>query len=170
MSDADEIDAFAAYAAEKQRERQYPRWGNADARHSRKPRAPKVVQSEADAPMKPSAMEAKQREQSAQMARYKRAKREEHKELLDHPTHGAAYARMVAICKRLPDSAVELVDHVGKGWVRAMSPQHRLVALGMIAAWIMRRREEDGRAPLDDPMPGQPDNLFIICRKKIMGH
>jgi len=170
MAPRADADPFAAYAAEEQRKRQQPRWGRSDATGlPRKPREPRVVASEADAPMKPSLMQQQQRDQSVQLGRFKRAKKEEHQALLAHVVHGEPYARMLAILKRLPDSARELVEHLGKDWVRCLSQQQRSIVLSMISARIIRVREMDGRAPFDDPLPGQPDNLFIICRKIITG-
>ena len=148
-------DPFAAYAE------QHMRKG--------KLRAPRIVQSEADAPMKPSPMQQQQRDQSVQLGRFKRAKKAEHQELLAHVAHGSPYARMLAILKRLPDSARELVEHLGKGWIACLSAHQKHTVLSMIDARIIHVREMDGRAPFDDPMPGQPDNLFIICRKLISG-
>jgi hypothetical protein len=151
---SDTVDPFAAYAE------QHMRKG--------KPRAVRVVTSEADAPMKPSPMEQKQRDQSTQLGHFKRAKKLEHQAILDSD-HAAPYARMLAILKRLPDRARELVEHLGKGWIKCLSAQQKQTVLSMISARIIRVREIDGRAPFDDPMPGEPDNLFLICRKIITG-
>jgi hypothetical protein len=124
---------------------------------------------DAQAPMKPSAMEREQREQAQQLGRYRRAKKEDHQAMLDHPDHGGPYARMMAILKRLPDSAAELVEHLQKGWIMGLTGQERMVVLSMIDARIMRVREADGRPPIDDPLPGERDSLFLICRKIITG-
>jgi hypothetical protein len=150
-----DLDHFAAYAERFAK--------------PRKPHAPKVVTSDADAPMKPTAMEQAQRDKGELLAGFKRAKKAEHQALLASE-HGAAYGRMMAIVKRLPDSAVELVENLRKGWVLALSAQQKFVVLSMIDARIIRVREMDGRPPFDDPLPGQPDNLFIICRKIILGN
>jgi hypothetical protein len=156
VSDADTLAGFAAYAESR-------------GIRERKPMKPRVVKSDADAPMVPTAMEKAQREKSELLAGFKRAKKAEHQALLASE-HGAAYGRMMAIVKRLPGSAVELVEHLRKGWVLALSAQQKFVVLSMIDARIIRVREMDGRPPFDDPMPGEPDNLFIICRKIILGN
>lgn len=132
----------------------------------RKPRQPRVVQSDADAPMKPTPMEQAQRDKGELLANYKRAKKAEHQAMLDSE-HGAAYGRMMAIVKRLPDSAPELVGHLSKGWIDALSRDQKHTVLSMISAKIIRVRELDGRSPFDDPLMGEPDNLFLICRKLI---
>lgn len=135
-----------------------------------KPRQRKshVVTSESEAPMKPTAMEQQQRDKSELLSQFRRAKKAEHQAMLDSE-HGAAYARMMAIVKRLPGSAVELVDNLQKGWVGALSAQQKFVVLSMIDARIIRVREMDGRPPFDDPLPDEPDNLFLICRRIIAG-
>lgn len=142
------------------------------SRPSRRPqRGPKVVSSEADAPMVPTPMEKQQRERSAQMSRYRKTKREEHQQMLTGE-HGDAYYRMLKIMGRFPDSAVELIEHLQKGWVSKLSAQQRLVVLSMIDRRIVLMRERDGRTPWDDPMPGMPNdrpNLFMICRKILTG-
>ncbi|MCK1671067.1 hypothetical protein [Bradyrhizobium sp. 150] len=152
---SDYLDHFAAHA-----ERFMPK--------QRKPRAPKVVTSDADAPLKPTAMEQAQRDKGTLLASFKRTKKAEHEAMLASE-HGAAYGRMMEIVKRLPDSAVELVKNLGKGWINALSAKQKDTVLSMISARIIRVREMDGRTPFDDPLPGEPDNLFIICRKIIQG-
>jgi hypothetical protein len=152
---SDHLDHFAAYAERY-------------ATKPRKPRAPKVVTSDADTPMKPTAMEQAQRDKGTLLAGFKRAKKAEHEAMLASE-HGAAYGRMMEIVKRLPDSAVELVENLRKGWIGALSAQQKHTVLSMISARIIRVREMDGRTPFDDPLPDQPDNLFIICRKIIQG-
>lgn len=145
-------------------------YGEASTRtRDRKPRGPKIVMSEKDAPMVPNEMEKQQRERSAQMARYRKHKRDEHQQMIVG-THGDAYYRMLKIMAKLPASSAELVDHLQKGWVKQLNAHERQTVLGMISRRIMLIRERDGRPTFDDPMPGEPDNLFIICRKKIMGH
>jgi hypothetical protein len=140
------------------------------ALHAPKRRAskPRVVQSDADAPMKPTAMEQAQRDKGTLLANFKRAKKAEHEAMLASE-HAGAYGRMMAILKRLPESAHELVEHLGKGWIAALSANQKHTVLSMISARIIRVREMDGRTPMDDPLPGEPDNLFIICRKLIKG-
>lgn len=132
-------------------------------------KAPRVVKSDADAPMKPTAMEQAQQDKSTLLGSFKRAKKAEHQALLDSD-HGATYGRMIAITKRLPASAVELVEHLRKDWLLSLSAQQKHVVLSMISARIIHVRETDGRTPFDDPLPGEPDNLFIICRKIVWGY
>jgi hypothetical protein len=44
----------------------------------------------------------------------------------------------------------------------------RLTALHQINNAITRLREHSGLTPIDDPLPGQPENAFRIIRKIMM--
>jgi hypothetical protein len=155
-----DTDPFAAYGEQQ------------DRRPARAKRVDgvRVLTSEKQAPMKPSAMEQAQRDKSAQLAHYKREKKKEHQALLDAVDVGPDYARMVGLCRKLPDTAAELVKHLNGHWVKLLDRQQQVTVLGIIDNFIIRAREMDGRAPMDDPLPGQRDNLFLICRRLIMGH
>lgn len=153
----EKLDPYAAYAAQFERKTPY------------KPRAPKVVLSDKDAPMKPTAQEQQRRDNSELLARFKRAKKAAHEALLESAAHGKPYAVMMAIVKRLPLSSAELVENLKTGWTGALSPQEKLVALSMINARIMHEREVNGLSPMSDPMPDEPPNLFLICRKLVTG-
>ncbi|MGY3278162.1 hypothetical protein [Bradyrhizobium sp. S3.7.6] len=142
--------------------------GRSGATHTRAKKS-HVIQSEKEAPMKPSAMEEAQREKSVLLSQFKKAKRAEHQAMLDG-AHGKPYAVMMAIVKKLPASSQELVANLRSGWTAPLDRNERQTVLGMISARIMLEREKQGLSPLDDPLPGDPDNLFIICRKIIMGY
>lgn len=131
-------------------------------------RGPKVVQSEADAPMVPSPMEKQMREQSAQFARYRRAKRREREALREAMPE--VYAALMKLLRRLPGSSRELIAYVREAWVLGLTRSQQMVVVGLIDDRIALKRQMDGRPPFDDPLMGEPDNLFLICRKAIMGH
>jgi hypothetical protein len=150
-------DPFAAYAEER-----------GVKEPPQRQRGPKVVQSEKDAPMVPSPMEKQMREKSAQMARYRRSKRKERGELRDALPE--VYGELARLLRRLPDSARELVIYLREAWVLGLTRQQQMVVIGMIDDRIALKRQMDGRPPFDDPLMGEPDNLFLICRKAIMGH
>jgi hypothetical protein len=59
---------------------------------------------------------------------------------------------------------VALLDFIGRSDWSAVSFDTRLVVLHEINDCITRMRERHGLAPFDDPLPGQPDNVFRIVR------
>lgn len=150
MSEA--LDPFAAYAVAR---------GVRD-----RPMKVKIAKSDADAPMKPTAMEEQQREKAVLLGQFKRHKRKEHEGMLSG-AHGKAYAELVAITKKLPDSAKALVEYLRKPWVEKLDRTERHICLSLISARIILEREKQGLSPMDDPLPGAPLNLFLICKAQL---
>src|SRR5262249_12113638 len=86
--------------------------------------------------------------------------REQLKEALEG-VHRDVFERLMARLKDLR-SARELVDAVGREDWGAVSADERLEALHQINLAICALRERQELTPIDDPLPGQPENAFHV--------
>ena len=59
----------------------------------------------------------------------------------------------------------QLVGFIGAIDWSAIDHQTRLTVLHELNTVITKLREKRGLAPIDDPLPGQPDNAFRIIKK-----
>ena len=62
-------------------------------------------------------------------------------------------------------SAAELIDRAGK--FRTADGDIRFLVLHLIDSGIIRLRERHKLLPLDDPLPGQPLNVFLTIREML---
>jgi hypothetical protein len=99
---------------------------------------------------------------------WKKFHHEELEEALAGP-HGAMVERLMFILSTLSqDSAPLLLAYVpGVDW-SSVSHDIRLTVLHEINNHITRMRERHGLPPIDDPLPGQPDNVFKIVRSILL--
>jgi hypothetical protein len=125
-----------------------------------------VVQSEKDAPMKLGPMEQKLENSSKQMSGYKVIKRAEFDAMKHHPLLFSEWNEYTArVLDLSPDNADAFVGYIAKAaWLHEAELSIRRLALSFIANRLMNMRLEQGLAPLDDALPGEPDNLFITVR------
>ena len=114
----------------------------------------------------PAALLEKRREQSALSKAYHTARAQWFERVLDCP-EGPRVRAMVAWVKTLgPNDADELVEVVaGEDWLLAAPQEVRFAALQLIGEEICRIRREAGLPEFDDPLPGEPDNAFLIIRR-----
>jgi hypothetical protein len=100
----------------------------------------------------------------ADQARLMRVWKAWHAEQLDDAlagAHGATIAKLMTVLDRLElDSAAALLDFMRRNDWSSVSYDVRLTVLHQINQTIARLRERHGMAPIDDPLPGQPDNVF----------
>lgn len=54
-----------------------------------------------------------------------------------------------------------------QSWLRNAPDQHRDEALRMVSEQCIRNAVRRGRAPLNDPLPGQEDDTFRICKQEL---
>jgi hypothetical protein len=52
-------------------------------------------------------------------------------------------------------------------WLRNAPEPIRLEALRIINEYVMRQRIKQNKPPLDDPLPGQPDDIYRICKREL---
>jgi hypothetical protein len=89
-----------------------------------------------------------------------------HREQLEEAlagVHGAVMAGLMAELKALR-SARALVDFIAAQDWAAVDAETRLIALHEISTAICKLRERAGLPPLDDPLPGQPNNAYRIIK------
>jgi hypothetical protein len=99
-------------------------------------------------------------------ARLLRAWRKWHAEQLKDALagmHGAVLERLMTQLKDLR-SARELVDFIAAQDWTAVDDDTRFTALHQTNNAITALRERNGLTPIDDPMPGQPENAFRIIK------
>jgi hypothetical protein len=91
---------------------------------------------------------------------YKQWQREQLAEALAG-AHGAVVAELMTLLDRLEvNSAATLLNAVQRTAWSEVSYDTRLTVLHQINATISRVRERNGLPAIDDPLPGQPDNVF----------
>jgi hypothetical protein len=90
-----------------------------------------------------------------------------HREQLEEAlagVHRDALKRVMAQLENLK-SARELVDAMAAEDWSVVDTDTRLIVLHEINVAITWLRERQGLEPIDDPLPGQPDNAFRIIKK-----
>jgi hypothetical protein len=112
-----------------------------------------------------------QQKELADQARLLRAWKAWHREQLDEALagpHGSTIAQLMLRLDQLElSSAAVLLDFMRRTDWNEVSCDARLIALHQINDAICRLRERNGMAPLDDPLPGQPDNVFRRVRQML---
>jgi hypothetical protein len=109
-----------------------------------------------------------QQKELADQARLTRAWKARHREQLEEAlagAHGAQISELMALLDRLElSSAAALLAFIRRSDWSSVSYDTRLVVLHEINDRITRMRERHGLPPFDDPLPGQPDNVFRIVQ------
>jgi hypothetical protein len=129
----------------------------------------KVVQSEADAPMKLGPMEQAMADSSAQGRRYARHRRRELKAALQGPD-GERWRGLFTVLRALtiedPGILVEYLHQ--QHWLMFDADLHtRQFALSLIDDAIVRLRIQNGYPPIDDSIFDEPPTIFEIIRKDL---
>jgi hypothetical protein len=79
--------------------------------------------------------------------------------------HGATITELMTLLDRLKlNSAAALLAFIRRCDWNSVSYETQLTVLHQINDRITRMRERHGLPPFDDPLPGQPDNVFRIVR------
>jgi hypothetical protein len=103
-------------------------------------------------------------EKLAESQKLSRAYKRWHREQLDAAlasAHGATVAELMSLLDRLElNSAATLLACIQRTDWSTISYDIRLTILHQINRTITRLRERNGMAAIDDPLPGQPDNVF----------
>jgi hypothetical protein len=128
----------------------------------------KVVESDADAPMKLGPQEQKLADQSRQMRRYNAWKRSQYEELLRGP-QGEQWRSLRRVLKHMTiNDAAELVEYVRQqAWLLYANLHVRQIGLSLIADAIIKLRIQNGYSPMDDSLPGEPPTVFEIIRSEL---
>jgi hypothetical protein len=59
------------------------------------------------------------------------------------------------------------VREMARGWISSAPPEIRAEALSLVNEQIMRIRTRAGLAPFDDPLPGEADDVFQMCKQEL---
>lgn len=108
----------------------------------------------------------------ARLARnYNAAKRREFNELCAMPVHGPLLYKFNATLDHFDiedaDRMIAYVQQRNRAWLRSAPDEIRRAALHLISERIIKIRERAGLPALDDPMPGEDDDVFRLCRKEL---
>jgi len=108
----------------------------------------------------------KAQKELADNARLLRAWKRWHAEQLQEALEGAHAAVLRRLMEQLKNlhNARALVDAVAAEDWSAVDANTRLIALHEVNAAIVHQRERAGQPPLDDPLPGAPENAFRMIR------
>jgi hypothetical protein len=120
-----------------------------------------------DLPIHPSRKLTKD-EKLAEVQKLSRAYKQRHREQLDAALagpHGDQISELMTLLDRLElSSAAALLNFVRRCDWSSVSYDTRLTVLHQINETITGMRERHGLPPFDDPLPGQPENVFRIVR------
>lgn len=143
-------------------------FSKAKDRSAEKRLAKLVVQSERDAPMVASPADKASYERSQLLRHYNKAMTRRRAELLSGP-HGEQIKGLLQILDSLTDSSVgALTSYLAKcQWFLNADWNTRLDILSIINTAIMRFRVRQGLPPIDDPLPGEAPNFFLIARQNM---
>jgi hypothetical protein len=81
--------------------------------------------------------------------------------------HYVGPMRALLECLKHTKTPGELIDIIRLGPWFGADAEVRFVVLALVDAAIMRKREQLDKAPFDDPLPGERDNVFFILREML---
>jgi hypothetical protein len=102
------------------------------------------------------------KERAYELRQWRRWRRERFEELLNGPYAEPARA-LVDFCKTVTSSTA-LIEFVKAGPWSDADTNVRIEVLTFVDAVITKQRERRSLVPFDDPLPGQPDNAWLILR------
>jgi len=112
-------------------------------------------------------------EERAILYRRYRAARKAHRETLyvTHPCGGdlQIFAAQLRRYTQTSDAAPMLtyVKAAARSWLTVAPPEIKAEALSLINEHIMRIRTQAGLPPFDDPLPGEADDVFQLCKQEL---
>lgn len=102
---------------------------------------------------------------------YRRAKKRELMELYADPVHGQRLFKFVQTLNHFgiedAERMVAYVEQCARGWLRQASEDMRFAALQAISARCMKIRERARMPVFDDPLPGDEDDVYRVCKKAL---
>jgi len=112
--------------------------------------------------------EQKEVEDQSRLFRAWRAWHQEQLEVALAGAHGALITELMVMLDQLElTSSAALLQLMNRpGWDN-LDVDARFEVLHLINTRIAKMRERNGFAPLDDPMPGQPDNVFRRIKARL---
>lgn len=99
---------------------------------------------------------------------YARQKKRDLAELYADPEWGDVLRKFVATLKHFgPEHAERMVEYVSGHKLTKAPIDIRFAALQQCSYRICRIRQRAGLVPFDDPLPGEDDDVFILCKKAL---
>jgi len=99
---------------------------------------------------------------------YKAAKKQDLAALYADPEWGDALRKFVATLTHFgPEHAERMVEYVSSHRLTGAPADIRFAALQQCDYRITRIRQRAGLVPFDDPLPGEEDNVFLLCKKAL---
>jgi hypothetical protein len=101
---------------------------------------------------------------------YTAAKKREMDRLYADPEHGDRLRKFVATLGHFGiDDANRMIEYVrySCNWLRAAPEDIRFAALQQISHRVQRIRARAGLLPFDDPLPGEEEDVFRVCKGEL---
>jgi len=102
---------------------------------------------------------------------YRAAKKLLYKTMFDDPQYGSRLRQLSVTLRHFGiDDSGDMVDYVTRQtheWLRAAPTDVRYTALEMIGSRIIRVRQNADLCEFDDPLPGEPDDIFQVCKREL---
>jgi hypothetical protein len=106
-----------------------------------------------------------------QWRRYRAAKKAQFEVLYESEPYGGRLRKFGATLHHFQidhaERMVEFVQRDCRDWLRQAPSLIREAALELISRRCIRILERAGLDPLDDPLPGEEDDVFRVCRKEL---
>lgn len=110
-------------------------------------------------------------ERNKLLSNAKKADRAELNAIYEDQIYGDKFRKFIATLNHFgPNDSNRFVDYVGnccQKWLREAPYGIRLVALKSCDNRIQKIRISMALEAINDPLPGQPDSVFIICKRMI---
>jgi hypothetical protein len=127
--------------------------------------APRKAQMRAAQKRAQTRAEKAQVDKETQFALWRKWRRERSDALLAGPHADAARGLIELLDRLTPDAADTLIEAVAQGpWCYANSDTRSMI-LSVADNAIIELRERNGLPPFDDPLPGEPNNVFLTLRE-----
>lgn len=108
------------------------------------------------------------KERQRQYARYQRQKHAHRRELYEREPRLRSFA--LQLQRFGASDAVSFLRYVREeshGWLCTAPPELRAEALSLVDERIMRLRMKEGMLPLDDPLPGEEDDVWQLAKREL---
>jgi hypothetical protein len=65
------------------------------------------------------------------------------------------------------DAMLAYVREIARGWLAIAPPEIRAEAFSLVNERIISIRQHAGLMPFDDPLPGEPADVFQMCKQEL---
>ena len=103
-------------------------------------------------------------------ARYKAARRDHRRRLYNQPGGDSLHSFALQVARYGIDDAAAFLAYVreqARGWLATAEPEMREEAKAIVSERIQRVRVQNGLPPFSDPLPGEPDDLWQMCKQEL---